>query len=82
MNVVMEKVLALAYYYARECAVTVGDRGFSRGGGWYQSATEKKNLDFDLSYCIPKMLQLIEEICEQESVCVLTPQTRITLILP
>ena len=33
MNVVMEKVLALAYYYARECAVTVGDPGFSRGGG-------------------------------------------------
>ena len=33
MNVVMEKVLALAYYYARECAVTVGNPGFSRGGG-------------------------------------------------
>ena len=34
MNVVMEKVLALAcYYYVHECAVTVVDPGFSRGGG-------------------------------------------------
>ena len=34
MNVVMEKVLALAcYYYVRECAVTAGDPGFSRGVG-------------------------------------------------
>ena len=34
MNVVMEKVLALAcYYYARECSVTAEDPGFSRGGG-------------------------------------------------
>ena len=80
MNVVMEKVLALAcYYYVHECAVTAVDPGFSRGGGWYQSTPEKKkNLDFDLSYCVPKTLQLIEEICEQESVHVLTPQIRTT----
>ena len=39
-----------------------------------QPRKKKKNLDFDLFYCVPKTLQLIEEICEQESVRVLTPQ--------
>ena len=43
-----------------------------------QPQKKKKNLDFDLSYCVPKTLQLIEEICEQESVHVLTPQIRTT----
>ena len=43
-----------------------------------QPLEKKKNLDFDLSYCVPKTLQLIEEICEQESVHVLTPQIRTT----
>ena len=43
-----------------------------------QPLKKKKNLDFDLSYCAPKTLQLIEEICEQQSVCVLTPQILVT----
>lgn len=73
-NVVMEKVLALACYnYARECVVTAGDPGFQEGVA-DTNQPRKKNLDFDLSYCIPIPLQLIEEICEQESVRVLTPQ--------
>ena len=51
---------------------------FQEGVADTNQPQKKKNLDFDLSYCVPKMLQLIEEICEQESVHVLTPQIRTT----
>ena len=47
---------------------------FQEGVADTNQPQKKKNLDFDLSYCVPKTLQLIEEICEQESVHVLTPQ--------
>ena len=51
---------------------------FQEGVADTNQPQKKKNLDFDLSYCVPKTLQLIEEICEQESVHVLTPQIRTT----
>ena len=51
---------------------------FQEGVADTNQPQKKKNLDFDLSYCVPKMLQLIKEICEQESVHVLTPQIRTT----
>ena len=51
---------------------------FQEGVADTNQPQKKKNLDFDLSYCVPKTLQLIEEICEQESLHVLTPQIRTT----
>ena len=51
-----------------------GIQGFQEGLVDTNQPQKKKNLDFDLSYCVPKTLQLIEEICEQESVRILTPQ--------
>ena len=51
-----------------------GIQVFQEGVADTNQPQKKKNLDFDLSYCVPKTLQLIEEICEQQSVRVLTPQ--------
>ena len=47
---------------------------FQEGVADTNQPQKKKILDFDLSYCVPKTLHMIEEICEQQSVRVITPQ--------